>query len=385
MNSFPLPFRFLHLLAALLIVHGRALAASPSDVDATDSSMRFAAVLMSMRTCCPDESWPEAELKVVSELAVNGIQVDRIEGEAGTEQTRRLSLIQSANRYNAIFSVMILKAPLSLGGGINIWINDRMADRIIVRHLIVANEDDPDSATLVGLKTVEAIQSSLLEIRRLSTEQKTEKIPDDTNAAKKSSAEEEETVRRYQEHKRPPPVPRITAPSWGHRLGLGMGGGVMWSPGKLGVLTEAGLSLDWTVLTLLSLELDTALASLVSGISARNSVATFQTFPIRAWCLYTPLSNYKIRPVLGLGGGIVLVQSKGNGSFPYEGKTVRTVVGVVGGTGHLLYAMSQHFWLRTGVRLSALIPEIEVSFSGYPIGAFGKLVVEGFFHLEVRF
>ena len=364
---------FLVMFTALSTIHVTAVSASQTDNDASEPRMRFAVVLLSMQACCPDKYWAEAEVKVAKELAAGGFQVDRVDGQGGTEQDLRLSLIRLTKERNVLSAVMILKVPPSLGAGVDIWISDRLTEQVIVRHLQIDETSDAYGAALVGLKTVEALQSSYLEIARLAPKEVKSKIPEEVKAVTRSSADEKNTEQE------------TSGPSARSFLGLGMGGGAMWSPGGFGVPAFGGLTLQWNPLTYLALDLDVAFAALIQEVATRNVVSSFQLVPLRAWCLYSPLEPYRVRPVVGLGGGVVLVQSKAVGSYPYEGETARTVVGTFGGTAHLLVSLSRYLRLRAGIRVSALFPEVSLSFSGYPVGSFGRPVVEGFLSLEARF
>ncbi len=337
--------------------------------DSLEPPMRYAVVLLSMRACCPDRFWAEAELKVEGELKANGFQIDKIDGEAVGEQDLRLSLVRLTKKRNAVFAVMILKAKF----GVDIWISDRLTERVIVRRFPIDDENQVDVAALVGLKTVEALQSSYLEIVRLAPAEMQAKIPKEVRAVAARRADEESGGKKTQA-----PPPRSF-------LGVGMGGGAMGSPKSLGVQAFGELSLRGNPLPYLALELSFALAGLVREVSVRNAVSTFRSFPVRGFLLYTPFHRNRIRPVVGVGGGVWLVQTTAVGTFPYEGKSENIAVGTLCGTAQLVVEASRHVWIRAGFRAGALFPEVKLSFAGYPVGTYGPLVLEGFLHLEARF
>ena len=368
---------FILLLIMLFGNKSSPVNASEAGQDPLDTPMRYAVVLLSMQTCCPDEAWTEAELKVTKELTSNGFQVDREEGQYGTEQELRLLLIRLAKEHNAVSSVMIRKVPLSLGAGIDIWISDQLTERVIVRHISIDEENrNADASTLVGLKTVEALQSNYLEVTRLVPDAVQSKIPEEVKAIARSQTRKEHIV--PQAPKAPPPLKRSV-------FGLGAGGGVAWSPGGFGALTSGGVFASWDPFPYISLGIDAAWASLIGGVAARNVVSAFQIVPFRGWFHYMPLQKYRLRPVIGLGGGGVFIRCKATGSYPYQGRTDSVVVGIVSATSHLLFSVSRYVWLRTGMRVSMLFPEATLTFANYPINRFGRPVIEGFLHLEARF
>jgi len=320
-------------------------------------------ILVSMQKCCPEESWPEAELAARDEFRSLKFNVETMSGLAKDSRERRLELGVFADRKQAVCAVRIVRLPDGDSCNTEIWVNDRDTGKTIMRILYTPSTTDREAARLTALRLVEALLASMAEASQYQGE------PDGVDPTAEMAA-----LTRVKRKGPPPPPP------FGFRLGTGF----ISSPGGTGTLGAVQVCLRWDAFEKFSFELDTILSVIGDDISKEGNASTFDAAAIRVWAVWEFLRLHNLRGHLGAGAGIVLPWAKGVESANYLSTTDRTVTAYAGLTTQLAYEFNRNFGLRFDLKVGFAIPEVRVYFAEIQAATFGRPMVEGFLNLEVK-
>jgi len=334
-----------------------------------DTADQALVVLVDMSVCCPDEAWPEAETRIKAELEALNLKVEVTEGIASGEADRRAELEVVARDRNAACALRIIRSPGAAEGQVELWITDRITRKTTFRSFRMEREAGPDPARIMALRTVEALQASLLEIRIKSDRS----LP--AHAEALVPAPIAALVDRVKMEE-----PRVFRP-------FGMGAGItgFGSPGGAGGLLGVTWAFEWSFSPSFSLEVDGLVSVTSQGIESHGSASSFDLAVFRLWGFWEILDRGILRPSLGLGLGpaVPWVQGLHAGDRPlYRDATAVSAVGI---TARIGLVLSDRVWLRLGLRTSLLLPEIHIDFADRSVADFGMPLVEGFVLLEPRF
>lgn len=313
-----------------------------------------------MHACCPEEAWGEAERRAKTELEALGLEVLFLDSKATGEQDRRAELEAMARERRAACALRIIRPPRGKGGGIELWVSDRITHKTVFRHL-GGGKVTAESASITALRTVEILRASLIELKLVG--------------------------RRPPAVVVPPVIARVADESIqerGHLIGLRLGPAGSWSRGGTGGRGGTGLAISWSPRPHLGFEIDGLLSFLGEPVDDQSSSALFYFAALRAWALWEIVDRGLLRPACGIGGGILIPWSRGDQSTVFDSVTDTTITAYLGGTASLALALSRLLWLRFGGRAGVSLPEVTVSFGQQAIVRFGQPLLEGYVDLELR-
>jgi hypothetical protein len=315
-------------------------------------------VLLSLASCCPDEAWPEAEKAAVQELQGFDFTVEVVDATAVSEKDRRIELLETAKSHDAVCALRIVK--LTEGGGVDLWIIDRVTGKMVYRQIPLKVEQDPESASIVALRVVELLRASLLELE----------LPDVTPQLAPPQPTMQ-VVARDRPVKPEGPVGLLTGVS------------VLASPGEdTGVQGAISWLIDYRPIPPIAVELEGLVSFASSDIRKGNLTATFDVAAARAWLLWFIRPTGVVRPVIGAGAGIIIPWSQG----VMSGRAHKEygLVAYAGGTFKLVFAVTRSFWIRASFATGAVAPRVKIFFNGTRVARFGLPLLEGQLLLEIR-
>ncbi|MDJ0761818.1 MAG: hypothetical protein QNJ97_02420 [Myxococcota bacterium] len=330
-------------------------------------------VLVSLRTCCPNQTWPEVEKSVLEEFVALGVPVETVDGVYGTEEAQHSQMTAIAEKSKATCVISISRRVENPFKEADLWMTHPETGEITTRRLGLTGNTDSERVAIAALQAVEAIRAALFEQPRPQMSDKpTQQAP----------APEPPKLLTHEPHPAARDIRQATAhhPS----IGLGVGMGASGAPGGAGILGSAVAAITWHPLALFSMEIDGSLSLLGRDIETDRSTSSFRYALVRGWAYAELLNAGLFRPSVGIGGGALFAWSEGqSASIEYAEKKDITSVALVGATGRMGLVLSQYFWIRAGIRASVCLPEVTVYFAGAPVARFGKPLIEGFLNLEV--
>ena len=331
-------------------------------------------ILVSIEECCPTNAWPQAEEVLLDELAAMYVKVVKVDGDAASIVDQRANLEVIAKERSAVCAIMISREPRADRGAVDLWTVDTQSESSVARHLSLRAQEGAQGAAIAAIKAVEALRAGLQELD-LHWEEPGE-VPEI-----ESVAVEEPVVKKG-------PVPKPV--DEGDKdvnsvLGLGLAGVGMGSPGGIGGMFGAQISLAWQPLRLMSTQADVCFSVWVHDIDEVGSRSSFDIAAFRVWAQLEFVDRGVFRPSMGIGGGPVVAWAQGTGGEDLESGKDRVTVAYLGGTVQLGFALTRWFRLRLGVRVGALLPAVEVSFAGQKVAEIGLPLIEGFAGAEVYF
>ncbi len=313
-------------------------------------------VVLSLGSCCPDEAWPEAEKAAVQELQGFDFTVEVVDGTAVSEKDRRIELLETAQEHDAICALRIVR--LTEGGGVDLWIIDRITGKMVYRQIPLDVAQGSQSAAIVALRVVELLRASLLELE----------LPDVTPQITPSPPVVELVDR---DRDRPEgPVGLLTGASLlGSFEGAGIQGAINWI-------------VNYRPIPRLAVELEGLVSFASQNIRDDNRSASFDLAAVRTWLLWFIIPHGVVRPVLGAGGGMLVPWAQ----EIKDGKAKKRygLVAYVGGTLKVVFAFTRTFWLRVSVAAGTALPEVRIRFNDEKVAYFGMPLIEGQLLLEFR-
>jgi hypothetical protein len=274
------------------------------------------------------------------------------------ERERRMELRRLATERDADGALRIVR-PIEerAAGGVEVWLEDRVTERTMVRHLRVAPQGGDEGALVAALKAVEAVRAIVLELALARG---------DPRAPREASR----TV-------------RLAAPPLTAGFGLRVGGGVVGSPGGVEVLGALALAVRWELRWPVALEADGLISVSGGRVDAGGSRATCNLALLRAFVLWAPGRAWRLRPGLGLGAGIAIPWAAGAAGAPGQASSDRATVAYLGATAQLGLRLSRLLRLRLEGHAGVLVPEVRLLF-GDAVGArLGRPVLDAVLALEV--
>jgi hypothetical protein len=360
--------------ASLLASRARA------DAEAYDGAL---VVLVSMGQCCFATAWPEAEDALHAELSTLNITVATVSGVATGEREQRLELERVVAERKAVCAVRIRRRASDEGGGVELWISDRLTGRTTIRTMPVDERTDREFAEIVSLRLVEALRAGLLEIEVGAlggTSAKERAASPIVIAPVKPAASGPgpaiERTPAQPAHEEKPQAPR---------LGVGLGAEAAGSPGGVGALGALDLVVGWHPLGHLSVALDLFSTVLAKDLSKDGGHSSVGLGALRGWLCWDMREQGIVRPSIGAGGGAALSWASGESSDAYAARDDTATVGYVGGVLQLGLAFKPDVWFIVGARAGALVPELHVRFGGTEVASVGRPLAEGFLIVDVRF
>ncbi len=332
-------------------------------------------ILVSIEECCPPHAWAEAEEVLLDELAAMYVEVEKVNSVAAgvTEQRANLGVI--AKEKGAVCAIMITREPQTDRGAVDLWTVDTRSGSSVARHLSLRAQEGAQGAAIAAIKAVEALRAGLQELD-LDFEEPGE-VPEIEDVAAEEPVVEEKPVV-------PGPVDQGDK-DINSVLGLGLAGVGMGSPGGIGGMFGAQISLAWQPVRLLSTQADVCFSVWVHDIDGEESRSSFDIAAFRAWAQLEFFDSGVFRPSMGIGAGPVVAWAQGEGGEGFDSRKDRVTVAYLGGTVQLGFILTRWFRLRLGVKIGALLPAVEVSFAGDKVAEMGLPLIEGFGGAEVYF
>jgi hypothetical protein len=342
--------------AAILAASPAAALAAPASAPASAPN-RARVVLVSMTKCCADEAWPEAEEAARAELAGIGIDVVLVQSWALGERERRLELRRLAAERNADSALRIVR-PIEerAAGGVEVWLEDRVTERTMVRHLRVAPHGGDEGALVAALKAVEAVRAIVLELAL-------------ARGDPRAPREATRTV-------------RLDAPNLTAVVGVRVGGGIVGGPGGVDPLGALAVAVRWELRWPLTLEGHGLVSLGGSDVGTGGSRATFNVALLRALALWTPGRAWRLRPALGVGVGVAVPWATA-ASAASPATSDRAAVAWLGGTARLRLRLSRLLALQLEGHAGALVPEVRVRFRDAVGARFGRPLLDALLAVEI--
>jgi hypothetical protein len=323
-----------------------------------------AVVLLSMRDCCPDVAWPEAEKAVVDELEVVGLPVLIVQSIDAGKGNPRDMLRLIAEKHGVGSVIRIVRNPGSPGSNIEIWSRLHRGSRSIFH--VLRSDEDPDSgeAQILALRTVELLRSNIGE----SKPDKTGESNSHRDVDRRDLVTE---IDDRHEHLRP--------------ISMSLGAVMTVSPGKIGMLGSLQIAMRWDIFDELSLEFDGSYSMFGQKLGYDKVSASFDLASIRAWIFYGPGFDNSLRPCLGIGTGVILAWSEGNESDDYVSRLDYLAAGYIGISGQMAILIAKYLRMRIVVRYGYTLPEMAVRFASQEVAYFGKPMIESGISFEYQF
>jgi hypothetical protein len=371
----------LHRPHARLIPAAMLLAALNAPCQ-TSGESKAQVIIVGMQSCCSEEAWPEAEKLAQAEFASLGFGVKVVDGSTAGEAERRIELEKIAADQDAVCALRIIRSPEGAGGGVDLWIADRVTGKTTFRHLSVEGESEGEAASVIALRVVELLRASLLELKIegsakgevAPTPEVTEMI-EDVNLPEPLTPEELEKARIETKSRKKD----LSGP-----VGLRFGIEALGSPRSVGIMGGLDLAVRWNFIRFLSFEIEGLIALISKDISRDPTGASFNFTAVRAWMAWEILNQRVLRLSLGMGGGALIAWSTGYAPETYEVRTDWTHTGWVGGSLQAAFVLMKNLWLRLGFTAGACVPSMIVVFAGEQAATFGPAMFEGFVGIEGR-
>lgn len=334
--------------------------------DQRGTRARPVVVIVSMSECCAAESWPAAEDDLRSELVLLDLGVEITAGQATAEGERRQELERLARERDAIAALRIIRPGPDASGGVEIWIADRLTGKTTFRRVEVAAEQGADAATIVAVRAVEALRSSMIELRIVGRD------PPPVAPPKQVEALVGE-------------VEVAGQPAGAVGLGLAGGGVVAGGPGGAGVRGGFRLAGLWSPVSVLAVEVEGVILPFGEEIARGGARTELDCAALRGWALWQILEQGVVRPAVGLGGGVWFGWVRGLDGGGRPTRSDDAAVGYAGATARVRLAFSDNLGIAGGIQVGLLAPELRVLHGEEVAARLGRPVIEGFLVVDARF
>lgn len=316
-------------------------------------------ILVSREKCCLETAWPEAELMVKKELQMLDISVQNIAAETSQEHSIRQLLTEATEASDGAAGISIVRHGPS---NVEVWIYDRITDKLTVREWTDKGMTGPDGPLIAAMRTVETLKASLLEIRMQAAPPATAPI-----------------------HRRKPPSKNIAAlvpdtrpePQRRRSFLTGIGGVVLGTDGSAGIRSGFNLSVEWSPLSRLGLELSSAFLPAGQKIETTDVTTEIDILLLRGFVLWKILDTGRVRPSVGIGGGGMIVFAKGIASDEYRLKSGHTKVGYAGASAQVTVMIKEWFAFKGSYTMGLAFPEILIEHGGWNAATMGRPIFEG--------
>jgi hypothetical protein len=340
-------------------------------------------VLVRMTRCCPELACRGAEDALAAELGATSLAFEPVDGDAddAADGGERLAGRLGEKRGAAI---RLFREPGKPGCAMEVWAQGGGAGERTYRRKPLPDTGDPDAEMNAAIAAAEAVFAGLLELR-LITEEALRRgpppaapEPDAADAGPEPDAGADEAAAPAGAVAAPPAAPD-------RRLGLGLGAGIVWSPGGVGPRGAVRLAFDARFVPWLTVRVDGWVTVIGEDVTVPEARATFDAATFRLTAFYEFIRRGVLRPALGITGAGIAVWTNGVGAVEYVGDRETALAGYLGGSGRLAIVLSRWFRLEIGAAVGAVMPEVHVRFAGESVARFGRPLVEAFAQLELSF
>jgi hypothetical protein len=307
------------------------------------------------------------------------------DGAAGGAQRLEQRL---EGRRGAAFRVFF--DPASGTCAMELWAQGSGPGQTAHRTIGLPAPGDPDAALNGSIEAAEAVFAGLLELNLIAEEElrRARHLEEDREAADAGTppaAEGGDVGATAAAQELPDAGAEPAAEPEDRKLGLGLGLGVVWSPGDVPPRGAIRVAFDARFVPWLALRLDAWFTVIGEDLKGANAQATFDAATFRLNAFYEIVRRGPVRPALGICGGGVAVWTTGVGAGEYVGDQETAVAGYVGGTGRVGFVFNRWVRAEIGAAVGALMPEVHVRFAGESVAAFGRPLVEAFAQVELSF
>jgi hypothetical protein len=345
-------------------------------------------VLVRMAACCPDLACPEAEAMLADELDATALETEFVNGGAAESGGggERLAVRLGGRRGAALRVFRDAEKP---GCTMEMWAQGSGASEAIYRKIRLPDSGDRDAAMNAAIESAEAVFAGLLELKLVSEEmlrrgkgEPAESEPEVDAGADADAGTDDAGVPPAAN----PGEPGVASPPpRDRRLGIGLGMGVVWSPGGVGARGAVRLAFDARFVPWLTLRADAWVTVLGEDLEARGARATFDAATFRLSAFYEFVRRGPVRPALGICGGGIVVWTEGAGAAEYVGGQETALAGYAGGTGRFAVVLGKWIRVELGAAVGAVMPEVRVRFAGRDVAQFGRPMVDAFAQVELSF
>lgn len=325
---------------------------------------------------------------LADELDATALELETADGDPGDEggEGERLAGRLEGRRGAAL---RVFRGGDSPGCSLEMWAQGSGASEATYRKIRLPDATDRESATNVAIEAAEAVFAGLLELKLVSEETLRRSaagpVPIEGGEDAGPADDAGSDAAGAPPGAAPAGAPEPPDPPRDRRLGLGLGAGVVWSPGGVGPRGAVRLAFDGRFVPWLTLRADAWVTVLGVDLEARDARATFDAATFRLGAFYELVRRGPLRPALGIAAGGVVVWTAGVGAAEYVGDQETALAGYLGGAGRLGVVVGRWFRLEVGAAVGAVMPEVRVRFAGERVAAFGMPMIEAFAQVELSF
>ena len=336
-----------------------------SDVEVESSSqdaIRPMVVIVSLKNCCKDEAWPEAEEKIRLEFVQGGIEVVVVDGQALTEAERRKELIDIASEYEAAAAIRILKPPTTSNkAGVDLWITDRVTQKTVYRFLPLVDVQSGESSLVAALKTIELFKGSLQEIH---LEKEKRKLPKPIANLTESPAYPPAATKKF-------------------LFGGGFGG--IFFARDVGFRGAPMVWLGWQPAPSFLLQLEGVFGVIGRDVVSNGSASNLFFNAVMFRTMWVMNQSSIVQPAVGAVMGAAFIQAEGVRSNLMEQKEAHLTSLMLGVGTQLSFALTDALWLTSAFDIGFITPQARIVFNGEEIARFGMPILKLSLLLNVHF
>ncbi len=251
----------------------------------------------------PRERWIAVERRLQQELQVLGLETERVSSRARDRPARVAELRQQAAERRAVGALRILRRGERRR--VEIWLHDALTGKTVHRQLDVDEApSEPNAVSLVALRAVEVLHSSLIEVRmnerlRGRAPAAVERFISRVEAAQNAEKDEAEEG----------PEGEAALHRW--RAWMGPAVGVDLGDARVGALPLAQIGVGLRLLPWLSCELEADLPLLAATIQDHRGAADVLVTRVVGLLSLEPWARWRWSPSLALGVGLLALNASG--------------------------------------------------------------------------
>jgi hypothetical protein len=298
-------------------------------------------------------SWPEAEQRVLAELGAAGFDV-QIDGASLHEDSRE-ALREAARRHHALGAIRVARD--GTGAVIDIWLEK--PDPGGLRTIVVADVEQPESASAAGLESAELVHTSWLKIR----------LPEQPAPASSDIPAD-----------RPPAAATDDAAPW--RFVSSVGVGFVAPVSDLDPVGAVALCSRLRLFGPLLLEPDLWLTPLAARLESEAGTVELRAGLARLHFVVEPWPEAHVVPSLGVGAGTLVAWSDGQPTAGHAGVADRTAVGLLSVRARLAFALSDRVRLSVVGDAAYGIPDVVVRVDGQQSARLSRPLLDNFVLLD---
>ncbi len=311
----------------------------------------------------PHESWPAVERRVNQELQSLGLETVRVSSQAHALQDRLVELRRSAAERRAVGSLRIIRKGEHQR--VEIWLHDALTGKTVFRQLEIEDESpEPNAVSLVALRAVEVLHSSLIEVRM------NEKLRRRAPPAVERFITQQEEARS--------PLPR-----W--RAWVGPVVSVDLGDSRIGAVPLVQLGAGLRLLPWLNCDLEVDLPLLSTGIQDSRGSADIRVTRVIGLLSVEPWARSRWSPSVAFGAGLLALNASGTaGGDRYEGASEWATVAWLALRGALSVRLATRLRLVGALSIGVAVPGVLVRFAEEVVATVGQPWIAGQLGLEWR-